>query len=207
MSDLPDLHHPGKLALYHRGTWTVYDEGDADRPRPRVVYPGAFQPLHDGHRRIAEIASARLVAPVHFEISLANVDKPDLSSHDLVQRISQFPADAAIWATRAASFAEKSRLFPGAVFLVGADTLIRILDLRYYGDDALAQGAAIREIASQGCRFLVFGRQVGKRFWTLADIAVPDDLHQRCEGVALEDFRMDVSSTALRRRPTNRRDS
>ena len=203
MGAIPELLEPQQLALRKCGQWAVYRDDQADRPLPRIVYPGAFHPLHAGHRRIAEIASARLTAPVEFEISLLNVDKPRLSYQEVERRIGQFSADATIWLTQTPTFAEKSRLFPNSVFLVGADTLFRIVDQRYYGNDPNALDAAIREVTANNCRFLVFGRQVGQQFWTLQDIAIPVELRKRCEGVAAEEFRMDVSSTVLRRQADN----
>lgn len=201
---IPELVEPGQFAVRRRGQWTLCHDRQLDRPLPPVVYPGAFHPLHAGHRRIAEIASARLAATVEYEISLINVDKPGLAPSDVEQRLRQFPRDAAIWLTQAPTFVEKSRLFPGAVFVVGADTLIRIIDARYYADDPAAAAAAVAEIAGRGCRFLVFGRRLGDRFWTLDDVAIPETLRQRCAGVSAEEFRMDVSSTHLRGQPDDR---
>ena len=55
----------------------------ADAARPKIVFPGAFHPLHAAHRAMAEIAASRLGAPVDWEISIANVDKPPLDFHEM----------------------------------------------------------------------------------------------------------------------------
>jgi hypothetical protein len=101
--------------------------------------------------------------------------------------------------TRAATFEEKSRLFPGATFIVGVDTLRRIADPRYYRDDAAACLAAIERIAARGCRFLVFGRDVGTGFVRLSDLDLPEALRAICREVPGEEFREDISSTEIRK--------
>ena len=167
-------------------------------PASNAVFPGAFNPLHVGHRRMAEAARELLAAPPALEISILNVDKLPLDYAEIARRLRQFPPEQAVWLTRAATFEEKSRLFPGATFLVGADTLQRIGDARYYGDDPRLLGAAVERIAARGCRFLVFGRALGNTFLRLGDLDLPDALRDICREVPPERFREDVSSTAIR---------
>ena len=45
----------------------------AMRASRRAIFAGAFNPLHDGHRRMARVAAERLQLPVEFEISILNV--------------------------------------------------------------------------------------------------------------------------------------
>ncbi|MEE9602577.1 MAG: hypothetical protein V3V75_04675, partial [Thermoguttaceae bacterium] len=106
--------------------------------------------------------------------------------------------DRPVWLTRAAKFQEKSRLFPGATFVVGTDTLRRIAEARYYGDDRAACRSAIRQIVGRGCRFLVFGRDIGEGFVRLGDIGLPDELAEVCREIPPERFRDDTSSTRVR---------
>ena len=166
---------------------------------PRVLFPGAFNPLHDGHRQMAAIGSELTGHPVSFEVCANNVDKPRLNYWSLAQRLNQFDADAQVWVTNLPTFIEKARCFPGVCFLVGADTIERIGELRYYGNDSASLNHAMAELASLGCRFLVFGRRLGKRFQTLADITLPPALRALCEEVPESRFRVDLSSSSLRR--------
>jgi hypothetical protein len=163
-----------------------------------VVFPGAFNPLHDGHRRIAELGRELLDAPAQFELSVTNVDKPPLDYLEIDERSRQFQPDDTLWLTRAATFVEKAALFPGATFLVGAETIARIAEQRYYGNDPQAADDAIAQILAAGCRFLVFGRVVGGTFRTLGELVLPAQLLAACEEVPAEKFREDVSSTELR---------
>jgi hypothetical protein len=166
----------------------------------RVIFPGAFQPLHAGHLRMAEIAAGRLGVPVEFELSIENVDKPPLDYTEIAQRAAQFSKkNMPLWLTCAATFEEKSALFPGSIFIVGADTIVRIGQPRYYGNDPAAMEAAMEKIAQRGCRFLVFGRLVDQEFQSCAALPIPDSLRKLCDEVPGELFRHDISSTQLRR--------
>jgi nicotinamide mononucleotide (NMN) deamidase PncC len=78
----------------------------------RAVFPGAFNPLHDGHREMARIARERLGQPVEFEISIHNVDKPPLDYLEMRDRVEQFKDGETLWLTRAPTFEEQSRASP-----------------------------------------------------------------------------------------------
>ena len=176
----------------------------AARQRPldertrRVVFPGAFNPLHDGHRRMADVAAAILGQPVEFEISIENVDKPPLDFTEMEQRLAQFKTGQELWFTRAPTFERKAALFPDTTFVVGADTIRRIADPQYYCDDPGAAAAAIDAIGRHGGRFLVFGRHCGDRFESLNQLKLPESLQRLCREVPAEQFRADISSTRLR---------
>lgn len=164
----------------------------------RCLLPGSFNPVHVGHRRMLATGAARLGADTGtaFELAIANPDKPPLSPEDAAARLAGFAGDEAVWLTRAPTFPEKARIFPGATFAVGVDTIARIAEPRYYGGP---EGLA-RAIALLGrCRFLVFGRRAGTGFATLASMALPEALRALCDGVSETEFRADISSTELRR--------
>jgi nicotinamide mononucleotide (NMN) deamidase PncC len=177
----------------------------------RAVLPGAFNPRHEGHRRLVEIARGRLGgAPsgdeqalptvcIEHEVSMVNVDKPPLDFTEMERRVAQFGPEETLWFTAAPRFEQKADLFPRATFLVGADTIARVGDARYYGGDPAARDRAIGHLAERGCRFLVFGRLVGDTFRSLGDLDLPPTLAALCEEISADEFRADVSSTELRR--------
>ena len=99
--------------------------------------------------------------------------------------------------TNAPTFVEKSALFPGATFVVGLDTIVRIEDPKYY-DNESARDDAIRVMADRGNRFLVFGRVFGDEFQTLDSVGVMPALRELCTGIPESEFRLDVSSTEMR---------
>ena len=166
-----------------------------------VIFPGAFNPRHVGHQRMAEVASRKLGRPVAYELSVTNVDKPSLDFMDIQQRLQQFSADETVWLTHAPTFLEKARTFPGAVFVVGVDTVDRIAEQRYYENDLYEMLRVFDRIAHTGCKFLVFGRLMDGRFKTLDNLLLHKTLDDCCLKVPESEFREDTSSTEVRQNP------
>jgi nicotinic acid mononucleotide adenylyltransferase len=170
---------------------------------PSAVLPGSFNPLHAGHLSLARVAEEMLQTPVAFEISVTNVDKPPLTAAEVRARLAQFAPRARVELTRAPTFLEKSRLFPRATFVVGADTAERLVAARYYGDEA-RMTVALQEIANGGCRFLVAVRADSTaRVRALSDVAVPPRFAHLFTPIPESRFRLDASSTDIRARRTS----
>lgn len=167
----------------------------------QAFMPGAFNPLHEGHRRIREDAERRLQCNVQFELCTENVDKPPLSYVEIVERVAQFDDGGDLVLTSQPTFLEKAQALraDAVTFVVGLDTLQRINEPKYYGDGSVEpRDRAHAHLRERGTRFLVYGRLVGGTFMTLSDIRVSDDLRQMCDGVSESEFRMDLSSTQIR---------
>lgn len=163
---------------------------------PALVFPGAFNPMHEGHAAMLAHAQQRLGLPATLEISIRNVDKPPLDYLSMQERLTA-AGDTPVVFTNAPTFLEKSAIFPGATFIVGADTIERIADPVYYADET-ARDDAIRTMADRNVRFLVFGRSGAGGFHELDDLALGPTLKGLCSGVSEQDFRIDISSTQLR---------
>jgi hypothetical protein len=203
---LSEEHRPvaGTLAAFLRGELAaVRVDADgrarADAPRPAVLLPGAFNPVHEGHRSMAAVAERLAAGPAAFELSVTNVDKPPLAAEEVRRRLAQFSAEATVWLTRAPTFAKKADLFPGVAFVVGADTAARVVAPRYYGDSEEGMAQALAHVRGRGCRFLVAGRADSQgRFLGLADLNIPAEYRDLFAAIPEAEFRLDVSSTQLR---------
>ena len=163
-----------------------------------AVLPGSFSPLHYGHRELARVAGEITGLEVIYELSVVNVDKPPLTESEIRRRVGQFAGTRRLALTRAPTFREKAERFPGCVFIIGWDTLIRLIDPRYYGDSEGAMLRALAEIWALGCRFLVAGRTMDGAFRTLGEAAIPQRFSPLFQAIPEAAFRADVSSTELR---------
>jgi hypothetical protein len=167
-------------------------------PPPGVLLSGSFNPLHEGHRGMALVAARLLGKPAAFELTVANADKPALEEGEIRKRMTQFAWQAPLWLTRAATFVEKARLFPGVTFVVGVDTATRIVQPRFYGGSAETMRASLDEIRRLGGSFLVACRVQDGVCVALEHLDLPVECRDLFAPIPVELFRADVSSTQLR---------
>jgi nicotinic acid mononucleotide adenylyltransferase len=180
---------------------TVQPDGQMilSAPPPVVLFPGSFNPMHEGHLLLARVAEELRQQPVAFEISVTNVDKPPLLGETVRGRLAQFAWKAPVELTRAPTFLEKSRLFPKTTFVIGADTAERLVAAKYYGDDELQMHGALEEIANSGSSFLVAVRlDATGRVRALKDIPVPRRYADLFTEIPEHRFRVDISSSEIR---------
>jgi hypothetical protein len=169
--------------------------------QPPLLFPGSFNPLHEGHVLLARVAEELRQQPLTFEISVTNVDKPPLPGDTVRHRLAQFAWKSPVELTRAPTFVEKSRLFPGTIFVVGADTAERLFGPKYYGDDEARMHMALDEIAKSGGSFLVAVRiDAAGRVRALNDIPVPRRYTDLFTEIPEHRFRVDTSSSEVRAR-------
>jgi nicotinic acid mononucleotide adenylyltransferase/nicotinamide mononucleotide (NMN) deamidase PncC len=182
---------------------TVQPDGQMmlSAPRPFVLFPGSFNPMHEGHVLLARVAEELRQQPLTFEISVTNVDKPPLAGETVRHRLAQFAWKSPVELTRAPTFLEKSRLFPSTTFVIGADTAERLVAPKYYGDDELQVHVALEEIANSGGSFLVAVRiDAARRVRALKDIPVPRRYADLFTEIPEHRFRVDISSSEIRAR-------
>ena len=182
---------------------TVQPDGQMmlSAPQPVVLFPGSFNPMHEGHVSLAQAAEELRQQPVAFELSVTNVDKPPLAGETVRQRLAQFTWRAPVELTRAPTFVEKARLFPGTTFVVGADTAERLFGSKYYGGDEDRMHMALEEIANSGSSFLVAVRlDAAGRVRALNDLPVPRRYADLFSEIPEHHFRVDTSSSEIRAR-------
>jgi hypothetical protein len=169
--------------------------------QPSVLFPGSFNPMHEGHVLLARVAEELRQQPLAYELSVTNVDKPPLPGATVRHRLAQFAWKSPVELTRAPTFVEKSRLFPGTTFVVGADTAERLFGAKYYGDDETRMHMALEEIANSGASFLVAVRiDAAGRVRALNDIPVPRRYAELFTEIPEHRFRLDTSSSEIRAR-------
>ena len=164
---------------------------------PRGLLPGSFNPIHIGHHKLRTVADDLIGGPVHFELSLVNADKPPLNCFEIEQRRHQFD-DVPLALTAASLFVDKARLFPGAIFVIGYDTAVRILDPRFYQDSQQNLQTSLEAVGSLGCSFLVAGRLTESGFQSINDLPVPTEFQDLFQSIPEDRFREDVSSSGIR---------
>jgi len=187
--------------LQNNAAWLCQEPDGSVRitgPGPRALLAGSFNPLHQGHRLLNESARRLLGLPVAYELSIRNVDKPELTEEEVRRRLEQFRGIAPIYVTRAMTFERKATLFPDCVMVVGHDTAERIVSPSYYGDELASRDRSLEAIRQTGGRFLVAGRRGKEGFIALEQSKIPPSFRGMFEGISEADFRLDVSSSQLR---------
>lgn len=179
------------------------EPGEPGEPEKiRLVFPGSFDPCHRNHVLMARLASEKLGEPVHFEISLTNVDKPPIDFISLNQRLDSLRIHknenfmGGICLTNAPLFLQKADLFPDSTFIIGADTFNRLFDAKYYGGTVNIP-AILKHFKEKNIRFLVFHRKS-------TEFCINPDVPELCEIVSLDEYEDDgTSSTEIRRKCEN----
>ena len=166
------------------------------------ILSGSFNPIHQGHIELSKLASDILGAPIAFEISITNVDKPPLRSDEIKKRVSQFEKSETVILTCAPLFAEKSGIFPNSTFIIGNDTALRLVDPKYYDNNVQNMYTSLQKIKDTKCNFLVAGRLQNSEFKTISDMAIPEAFISMFKAIPESQFRMDLSSTKLRNNRT-----
>jgi len=180
---------------------------------------------------------------VLFEMSLTNADKPAMEVSEAMKRISLFetlesnisetseslPSDWGVLLTSAPLFIDKVNCLkkylssPYAnstgdhirkmTFVIGTDTMVRLINPKYYGNSCDAMLASLKEMRDEGVHFVVGGRvsQIKDGADDSGDApfvtgeeeleSLPRDVQNMF--TLMPEFRIDISSTELRKKLIN----
>jgi len=204
-------------------------------PDGSLVMPGSFNPPHKGHISLGKAAlraadrmgfsTKHQKMPIFMELSLTNADKPPIDPQTASERIKKFlqledlPAHWGVVLTRAPLFSQKLSCLQNCVmessdgqhgkisFVIGADTLSRILNPKYYNDDRDQMIDAL--LSMKGAHFIAGGRVEQKKessepaqFITGKEelSGLPPDLKEKFTIIEEQEFRVDISSTEIRQK-------
>eukprot|EP00183_Erythrolobus_madagascarensis_P004620 CAMPEP_0185857056 /NCGR_PEP_ID=MMETSP1354-20130828/29312_1 /TAXON_ID=708628 /ORGANISM="Erythrolobus madagascarensis, Strain CCMP3276" /LENGTH=455 /DNA_ID=CAMNT_0028559319 /DNA_START=45 /DNA_END=1411 /DNA_ORIENTATION=- len=172
-----------------------------------ALLSGSYNPLHHGHRSLAEAAARDVETErVAFELSVVNADKAPVDDvKELERRVVQFGRDdAPLVLTSEALFVDKARATHAAAFVVGVDTASRILNEKYYDGSREKMVKTLIEVNTrENVRVLVAGRienpaEGTGAFVTLRELDVPLELQHMFVEIPEQLFRADISSSLLR---------
>jgi Cytidylyltransferase-like len=151
-----------------------------------TLFPGAFNPPHDGHFWMAREHRAT------FHLTINPPHKLALTVADALERAKLLDGFPRLFTANDPLYLDKARRFPGARILIGVDAVERMLDPRW----GVEVAPLIEELRQLGIKLLVADRQVDGRFETIDQIAAaPRDLCERILGPAQH---LTMSSTKIR---------
>lgn len=152
-----------------------------------VLFPGAFNPPHEGHKWLARHEHAV------FHITTNPPHKSTLSVIECIERAKLLEGFDRMFTQDDPLYLDKARRFPGATFIVGVDALERMLDPVW----GVPVEPLLNEFRELGTKFLVADRAVGgvvKKWWKTVKNA-PLDI---CSCIHTPENLAGLSSTALR---------
>ncbi len=112
-----------------------------------IFFPGTFNPIHDGHREMArDTRTNAWDREVVFTVNVNPVHKPALKGTDLLDKVAMFRAEVThdmpdtlrqpfepsiLFTQDEPLFVDKIRKRTGSSWIVGADTLVTLLDPKW----------------------------------------------------------------------------
>ena len=150
-----------------------------------LMLPGSFNPVHCGHFGMLKVAGEMTGLRGIFELSAANVDKPDIPEEEILRRAAAI-RDIPVALTRAPRFTQKAERFPNTTFVLGYDTAERLIDYARSGEWDLFQTVETS--------FLVASRILQH----LENLDLPEGFESLFAAIPESTFREDISSTELR---------
>ena len=171
------------------------------------VFCGSFNPLTHGHCKIIQaIYQMYPKASVSLELTILNPDKGFVAAENVWNRFSLISQkELNVLFTQRPLFADKIDFLQDCSFVVGGDTIIRILDLKYYHNSVEQLEQFQTKLNSKEIKFLTFPRFDSKLGVVVDKKLVLEQLDQRINHDSWDKmitevggFREDISSSEIR---------
>lgn len=161
-----------------------------------AMMAGTFNPPHEGHYGLADSFRRTHGRSVVFEIGTNPPHKAAPTVQDLLKRAKMLRGRDALFSKDIPMYLDKARAFPKMPLLIGADTMVRMLDPKW-GVDIQSM---LEEMAHLGTTFYVSGREIDGKFTTRDDIvgSFPYNLINYVSLFETLEGRWDISSSQLR---------
>lgn len=151
-----------------------------------VLFPGAFNPPHEGHYWMAKEHQAT------FHITINPPHKPALTVGEMLQRAKMLEGFPVLFTKDDPLYLDKARRFPGAKILVGVDAMERMLEPKW----GVEVGPLLQEFRQLGIKLLVADRELNGKVMTLDDLKnAPEDI---CQRILRPAQHLGMSSTKIR---------
>lgn len=188
--------------FFERPYFTASGKRELLAARPKgLILPGAFNPPHEGHHKLAAAASEEFVAGygeafmpaarVTYAVSQKTPHKGSLTVTEMLRRAKLLTGLDRMFTREDPLYIDKARQHPGSNFIVGVDAVSRLLDPAW----GLNPNTQFQEFQALGTHFYVAGRTVDGVFKTLNDLPIPPAWRHLFHQVP---GRWDISSSAIR---------
>lgn len=153
-----------------------------------AIFPGAFNPPHEGHFGILEAYQRQYGGPVACNLEISPKHKEAVSVPEAVRRIKALRGRDVIVSDGLSLYIDKAERWPGLGIILGADAFQRMVD-PYWGPDL---NTLRMQFNGLGTCFFVVDRKVGEGVQGVDQYGVTGLNVRKLRG------RWDISSTELR---------